>query len=225
MSVSAAALYTAAQTRELDRRAIEEHGIPGIALMKHAGASAFRELCRRWPEARSITVFCGSGNNGGDGYVIAALARERGLASRVIHLTEPALLKGDAALAWRFAAQAGVPMESFSADSALTADVLVDALLGTGIARPVTGAHAAAIAAINGAGIPVLAVDIPSGLHADTGAELGIAVRAQVTVTFIGRKLGLHTGRGPALTGAIRFDRLDVPDAVYRDDPAAELLN
>jgi NAD(P)H-hydrate epimerase len=225
MPFSAAALYTVSHTRELDRRAIAEHCIPGIALMKHAGASAFRELCRRWPEARSITVFCGSGNNGGDGYIIAALARERGLTSRVIHLAEPALLKGDAALAWRFAAQAGVPMESFSADSALTGDVLVDALLGTGIARPVTGAHAAAIAAINGAGIPVLAVDIPSGLHADTGAEQGIAVRAQVTVTFIGRKLGLHTGRGPALAGALVFDRLDVPDAVYRDDPAAELLN
>lgn len=225
MPFSAAALYTVTQTRELDRRAIAEHGIPGIALMKHAGTSAFRELCRRWPEARSITVLCGSGNNGGDGYIIAALAHERGLASRVIHLAEPALLKGDAALAWRFATQAGVPMESFSADSALTGDVLVDALLGTGIARPVTGAHAAAIAAINGAGIPVLAVDIPSGLHADTGAELGIAVRAQVTVTFIGRKLGLYTGRGPALAGSLVFDRLDVPDAVYRDDPAAELLN
>ena len=75
MSFSATALYTAAQTRELDRRAIEEHGIPGIALMKHAGASAFRELCRRWPEARSITVLCGGGNNGGDGYIVAALAR------------------------------------------------------------------------------------------------------------------------------------------------------
>lgn len=225
MSFSTTALCTAAQTRELDRRAIVEHGIPGIALMKRAGASAFQELCRRWPEARAITVFCGSGNNGGDGYIVAALARERGLSSRVIQLTDPGQLKGDAALAARFAMQAGVPLEPFSAAAETNGDVLVDALLGTGITRPVADMHAAAIAAINGAGRPVLAIDIPSGLHADTGAELGVAVRAQVTVTFIGRKLGLYTGRGPALAGAVVFDRLGVPDDVYRDAPTAVLLD
>ena len=225
MSFSATALCTAAQTRELDRRAIVEHGIPGIALMKRAGTSAFQELRRRWPEARAITVFCGSGNNGGDGYIVAALARERGLSSRVIHLTDPGQLKGDAALAARFAQQAGVPMAPFTAAAALTGDVVVDALLGTGIARPVADTHAAAIAAVNDSGLPVLAIDIPSGLHADTGAELGIAVRAQVTVTFIARKLGLYTGRGPALAGAVVFERLDVPGDVYRDQPAAGLLD
>ena len=105
MLFSAAALYTAAQTRELDRRAIAEHGIPGIALMKHAGTSAFRELCRRWPEARSITVLCGSGNNGGDGYIIAGLAHERGLASRGIHLAEAGLLEGEPPPSFRFFTQ------------------------------------------------------------------------------------------------------------------------
>jgi ADP-dependent NAD(P)H-hydrate dehydratase / NAD(P)H-hydrate epimerase len=222
----ATALYTAAQTRALDRCASEEHGLPGIVLMKRAGAGALAELRRRWPAARALTVLCGGGNNGGDGYIVAALARQRGLSARVVALADPQGLAGDAALACRFAVAAGVPVAPWDGAAALDGDVLVDALLGTGITRPVTGAYAEAIAALNAAPAPVLAIDIPSGLHADTGAELGVAVRAAATVTFIGRKLGLYTGRGPACAGDLVFNSLEVPAAVYAQIAAtAELLD
>lgn len=219
-------LYTAAQTRALDRCAIEDHGTPGIVLMKRAGAAAYGELRRRWPTARSLTVLCGAGNNGGDGYIVAALARQQGLDSRALYLAEPRTLTGDAARAWQFARDAGVPIAPWSAAQDIVADVLVDALLGTGLTRPVAGDHAAAIAMLNGATAPVLAIDIPSGLDADTGAELGIAVRAAVTVTFIGRKLGLWTGRGPVCAGEVVFASLDVPPEIYRQlPPAGEVLD
>ncbi|MFZ5652924.1 MAG: NAD(P)H-hydrate dehydratase [Pseudomonadota bacterium] len=222
----ATALYTAAQTRALDRCASEEHGLPGIVLMKRAGAGALAELRRRWPAARTLTVLCGGGNNGGDGYIVAALARQRGLSARVVALADPQGLAGDAALAYHFAVAAGVPVAPWDGAAALDGDVLVDALLGTGITRPVTGAYAEAIAALNAAPAPVLAIDIPSGLHADTGAELGVAVRAAATVTFIGRKLGLYTGRGPACAGDLVFNSLEVPAAVYAQvAAAAELLD
>lgn len=226
MSASFPALYTAAQTRALDRCAIDDHGIPGIVLMKRAGSAAYAELRRRWPAARAISVLCGSGNNGGDGYIVAALARQQGLDSRVLHLADPAALRGDAARAWQFARDAAVPMTPWTTGAELCGDVLVDALLGTGLTRPVAGDYGAAIAALNAAGTPVLAIDIPSGLHADTGAELGIAVRATVTLTFIGRKLGLCTGRGPACSGTVVFADLEVPQDIYRMvPPTAELLD
>jgi ADP-dependent NAD(P)H-hydrate dehydratase / NAD(P)H-hydrate epimerase len=144
----------------------------------------------------------------------------------VVALADPQGLAGDAALACRFAVAAGVPVAPWDGAAALDGDVLVDALLGTGITRPVTGAYAEAIAALNAAPAPVLAIDIPSGLHADTGAELGVAVRAAATVTFIGRKLGLYTGRGPACAGDLVFNSLEVPAAVYAQIAAtAELLD
>ena len=225
MPAARPALYTAAQIRALDRCAIDEHGLPGIVLMKRAGAAALAEILRRWPQARSLSVLCGGGNNGGDGYIVAALARQRDLSARVYSLVAPETLAGDAARAHRFAIDAGVPVRPWNSQADLGGDVLVDALLGTGITRPVTGAFADAIAALNAAAAPVAAIDIPSGLHADTGAELGIAVRAAVTVTFIGRKLGLYTGRGPACAGDTVFADLDVPATVHARIPAeAELL-
>ncbi len=226
MRVSFTALFTAHQTRALDQCAITDHGVPGIALMKRAGAATLAEIQRRWPAARSLTVLCGSGNNGGDGYIVAALARQRGLAARVVALSDPEQLRGDAARARQFAGSAGVPVSDWRDNTALDGEVLVDALLGTGLTRPVDDDFAAAIAMLNAASAPVVAVDIPSGLHADTGAELGAAVRADVTVTFIGRKLGLHTGRGPACSGTVVFSDLAVPAAIYQEvPPAAELLD
>ena len=226
MPASPTPLYTAAQTRALDRSAIEAHGIPGIVLMKRAGASTLAEIRRRWPGARSLTVLCGGGNNGGDGYIVAALARQRGLVVQVFAVADPARLEGDAARARRFATDAGVSVTDWSDDAVLAGDVLVDALLGTGLTRPVRDDYATAIAALNAAPAPVVAVDVPSGLQADTGAELGIAVRAEVTVTFIGRKLGLYTGRGPACAGEVRFAGLEVPAAIYGEHAAeAELLD
>ncbi|MBQ0799322.1 MAG: NAD(P)H-hydrate dehydratase [Porticoccaceae bacterium] len=224
------ALYSAAQVRELDRRAIEVCGIPGIVLMKRAGRAGFEALLQRWPEPEQITVFCGAGNNGGDGYIIAGLAQQRGIQTRVVQLTPGQELQGDARAAWQFASDCAVPMLAFSEISFsetstrndavdwLTSGVIVDALLGTGLSRPVTDDYRLAIECMNDSGLPVLAVDVPSGLHSDTGAELGVAVAAAVTVSFIGRKVGLTTGRGPALVGEQVFNDLDVPAEVYVDD-------
>ena len=223
------ALYSAAQVRELDRRAIEVCGIPGIVLMKRAGRAGFEALLQRWPEPEQITVFCGAGNNGGDGYIIAGLAQQRGIQTRVVQLTPGQELQGDARAAWQFATDCAVPMLAFSEISFsetstrndavdwLTSGVIVDALLGIGLSRPVTDDYRLAIESINDSGLPVLAVDVPSGLHSDTGAELGVAVAAAVTVSFIGRKVGLTTGRGPALVGEQVFNDLDVPAEVYVD--------
>lgn len=217
-------LYVADQVRELDRRTIES-GIAGFALMQHAAAAAWQSLKRRWPGVQSITVLCGGGNNGGDGHVLAALAANEGLRVQRILLKSIESLSGDARLAADMATAADVGAEPWQSGMAFQGQVLVDALLGTGLSGDVRGDALDAISAINRCGKPVLAIDIPSGLHADTGAELGSAVRASLTVTFIGDKLGLHTGAAPSHLGDLDFRPLGV-DAEAQTDlvPAAHLL-
>lgn len=211
------ALYTAAQARELDRRAMRA-GQPGYALMTQAGQAAFQRLRERWPGATRIVVLAGPGNNGGDGYVLARLAWNQNLEVTLLTVGDHDHLQGEAAEAASEATRARVPEKSW-AGTLPEAEVYVDAIFGTGLNKAVGGDYAAAIAALNGSGRPVLALDIPSGLHADTGAELGEAVRADATVSFIGLKAGLLTGRGPALTGELFFADLGVPAAIYDDLP------
>jgi ADP-dependent NAD(P)H-hydrate dehydratase / NAD(P)H-hydrate epimerase len=209
-----AALYRAEQVRGLDRTAIEQHRIPGIELMGRAGAAAYALLRSLWPDGDRITVLVGGGNNGGDGYIVARLAHQDGLAVRVLHLADPARLRGDALAAHDAYVGEGGVCEPFSR-LPRRPGVVVDALLGTGLERPVSGDWARAIDELNATRVPVLAIDIPSGLHANTGAVLGTAVRAQATISFIGLKRGLFTGAGPDHCGAIRFSALDVPAVVY----------
>lgn len=217
-------LYTAEQVRELDRRAIEDFGIPGYELMTRAGHATLNGLRALWPAARSVAVLCGPGNNGGDGYVVARVARAQGLRTRVVALVEPSRLQGDARRAYQDFVAAGGRCEPWSPE-VLEADVIVDAIFGTGLVREVSGELASVIAAANGAGHPIVAVDIPSGLHADSGAVLGIAARAALTVTFIGRKLGCYLGAGPEHVGRLQFDDLTVPPETYATQlPAAHLL-
>ncbi|MGI9284022.1 MAG: NAD(P)H-hydrate dehydratase [Pseudomonadales bacterium] len=219
-------LYSAAQVREFDRIAIEECGIPGIVLMKRAGKACFEVLRQRWPEAQSVTVFCGAGNNAGDGFIIAALAQQAGLPVQIELVGTLDKLRGDARRAYEFADQNKVPMQQFAAQRLIEPGVIVDALLGTGLDNEVREPYAAAIAQINASGEPVLAVDVPSGLSADSGAVLGSAVRADCTVTFIAMKQGLLTGRAPALIGALHFADLQVPDEVLQKlPPSARCLN
>lgn len=209
------ALYTAAQVRELDRLAIEEHGIPGATLMQRAGEAAFQLIRAGWPRARRIVVLCGPGNNGGDGYVIARLAREAGLAPVVVCVGETNRMKGDAASARKSCQSAGIAIQDFQADILTGNDLIVDALLGTGLQREVNGEWRAAIEAANQSRLPVLAVDVPSGLNADTGRVMGVAIRAQATLTFIGLKAGLFTGAGREQGGNIYFNDLGVPAEIY----------
>jgi len=215
--MSGQALYTAAQVRELDRCAIEEHGIEGYALMCRAGGAVLAAVRARYPEARRIFVCCGGGNNGGDGYVVARLAAAAGLQVRVFAQSPPERLKGDARRAYDGWKSAGGSL--VEAPEPKKADVIVDALLGTGLDREVRDDYVALIGRINAAGVPVVAVDVPSGLSADTGMPMGTAVRADVTVTFIGRKRGLETGRAADFVGSLLFDGLQTPDSIH--DPLA----
>lgn len=218
-------IYTAADVRELDRISIEDHGIPGITLMRRAGRVCFDRLIARWPDTRRLTLFCGGGNNAGDGYVIAGLAAQRGLKTQVIWLSSPDKLKGDALRAYQWAVQFDLSLESFTEKTAIQGEVVVDALLGTGLTGPVRDHYLSAIDCINGSGKGVLAVDIPSGLHADTGSILGGCVRADLTVTLIGFKQGLLTHFGPEMVGLLLFDDLSIPAEVYaRVEPSAHRL-
>ena len=214
------ALYRAEQVRALDRCAIDRHGIPGTELMERAGAAAFAQLRARWPRAQRIAVLAGVGNNGGDGYVVARLALGQGLRVHLLQLGDHDRLHGEAAEAARAYAEAGGAAEPF-AGLPPDCDLIVDALLGTGLERPVAGDWARAIDEVNASRAPVLAIDIPSGLHADTGRVLGAAVRADLTISFIALKQGLFTGRGPDHCGVIRFDALQVPAVVYSAEVAA----
>lgn len=208
-------LYRAAQVRELDRVAIQERGIPGYTLMSRAGEAAFQQLRQRWPHAGRLAVVCGGGNNGGDGYVLARLARQAGLEVRLLTLADPDMLRGDAQTACKEARTAEVSIQPFQAAALNGVDVLVDAVLGTGLERPVSGLWREAIAAMNAHPADTFALDIPSGLHADTGAILGLAIRAAATITFIGLKQGLFTGQGPACCGNVYFADLDAPLDIY----------
>ncbi|MBM7061225.1 NAD(P)H-hydrate dehydratase [Pseudomonas sp. UL073] len=211
-------LYSAAQVRELDARLIAA-GTPGFELMQRAAHAAWRALRQRWPEAGALTVLVGHGNNAGDGYLIAALAQRAGWRVQVLTLAEPARLAGDAAQAHAAALAAGVAMQAWRECAALDG-VVVDALLGTGLSGPVREPYAQAIRLLNGSGRPVLAVDIPSGLCADTGRELGVAVRASLTVSFVGLKLGLFCGVAADCVGELRFDDLQAEPALVAAQPA-----
>mgnify|MGYP003668197010 FL=1 len=213
-------LYTAVQTRSLDHCAIHDHGIPGIALMSRAAETAFRCLLEAWPEPVCLTVLCGTGNNGGDGFLVADLAHKRGIPVTVLQVGEAEKIAGDARLAREQALANGVRVAPFAADSVLREGVIVDAMLGTGLGGDVRGDYVQAIDAINRCGAPVLAVDIPSGLCSDTGRVLGSAVHADLTVTFIGLKRGLFTLQAPDYTGAVHFCDLAVPGDVYASIPS-----
>lgn len=217
MSQLPASLYTASQVRELDRTAIEGHAIAGIVLMKRAGRAILSALLSRWGSPEKITVYCGAGNNGGDGYIVAALARARGLRVEAVQVAPVEKLVGDARLAYEFARREGVALTPLAAAHFPTKGVIVDALLGTGLDGEVRQSFAQVIDDINKSGLPVVAVDIPSGLCADTGRVFGCVVAAQLTVTFIGLKRGLLTGRGPVFSGELVFDDLGIPENIYQE--------
>ncbi|MGD2136842.1 MAG: NAD(P)H-hydrate dehydratase [Gammaproteobacteria bacterium] len=218
-------LFTAAQVRELDRIAIEESGIPGYTLMSRAGEAAWQLVNSQWHAAQSMTVFCGAGNNGGDGFVVARQALKAGWKVQVLQLGSTGMIKGDAATARTAYIDSGGEITAFDTAIENDADVLVDAMLGTGLERPLEGDWAHAVEKINHSPAPVLAMDIPTGLHADTGRVMGVTVRADHTVTFIGRKQGLYTGQGPEFSGKVSFHGLGVPeDVMQRVPPRSKLL-
>ncbi len=210
-------LYTNRQIRELERIASERFNIAPAALMQRAGEAALMALCKHFPRAQKIIVVCGAGNNAGDGYVLATLAAQQGLQVKVAYLTPPAELTGIAADAAQACQHAGVATVPFTVAEIDSADLIVDAILGTGLSRDVDGVWRKTIAEINQANIPVMALDVPSGMNVDTGCCMGIATQAQLTITFIGLKPGLLTGHGPAYCGKVICDDLTIPEAAFTE--------
>ncbi|MFM7108904.1 MAG: NAD(P)H-hydrate epimerase [Planctomycetaceae bacterium] len=214
---------TGRQLREIDRRAIEEFGLPGVVLMENAGRGAARLIERLWPGGGPVAIACGRGNNGGDGSVIARHLELAGRPVRILLAAEPDAITGDAAVMLAVATRAGIPAVPLAAADAAAwrrelagAVVVVDALLGTGAAGPPRGPIATAIDAVNAwrsanpAG-RVLAADLPSGLDCDTGAAAGACVRADATATFVAPKPGF-AGRGAAaFTGAVHVVGIGAP--------------
>ena len=222
-------LYLAESVRSLDHVIINEFSVPGYTLMERAGEAAFEVLRTAWPRAKKLMVVCGRGNNAGDGYIVARLAHKFGYDVNVLGLVSFSKLHGDALKAAREAADAGVPLvngeDAFDAQLLSDCDVIVDAIFGTGLDRAVEGRWFDAIEAINQSTCPVLALDIPSGLQADMGSALGIAIEAQHTVTFIARKQGLYTGLGRQCSGQVHFSDLGAPLAAYEQaDVASHLI-
>lgn len=225
-------LFTADGVQALDRFLIEEQGVDGYELMQKAARAAFRQLRRQWPEASSVLVFCGAGNNGGDGYLVALNALRQGLAVDCIAVADPEKLSGDARRACQDAQDAGVAVRHWqhlavAPRSRLfeSSPVVVDAMLGTGVRGQPRAPFDEAVRLVNDSGCPVLAVDVPSGLDASRGVAEGDAVRADITVTFIGQKLGLLTGQGPHFAGRVVHDTLGAEHIcdTFPVDPVASL--
>lgn len=212
-------LYDVAALRAIEARATASLG-DEFALMQRAGAAAWRELLAHWPQARRIEVACGPGNNGGDGYVLARHALGSGREVRVLQLQPPRT--ESAKRACEEFMQAGGRVENDS--SALAeSDLIVDALFGIGLARAPEGDALAWIDAINAANVPVLAIDVPSGVDADRGSVPGIAIRATRTLECIAPKAGLRTGAALDHVGALSLATLDVAASAFDGiEPAAE---
>ena len=213
-------IYSVAAVREIDRLAIEDHGVPGYTLMLRAGAAAVSDARARFPRAMRWQVVCGAGNNGGDGYVVARLAAQNGIVVTVVTLVDPEKLSGDAATAYDdFTAEGGV-VTAWAGDLDADAQLLIDAVLGNGLERDVGGSFAEAVAAINAHPAEVHAMDIATGINGDTGAVMGCAVVASLTTTFVGLKSGLFLGAGPNHCGEISFADLDIEKEWLANIPA-----
>lgn len=205
-------LYTAAQIRILEQRAIDQLAIPSLTLMQRAGQAVFAAIVERWPDINRIIVLAGAGNNAGDGYVIAYLAMQAGYQVRVISLSDPELLQGDAFICFKSYQQSGGKTCSDDFGHDLDADLIVDALFGIGLNRPLSAQHQLLISKANQTSAIRVAVDIPSGLVADNGALLAApAFKADLTVSFIAGKPGLYTGEAVNYTGEIIVADLDLP--------------
>jgi NAD(P)H-hydrate epimerase len=218
------------EVRDVDRRAIDDFGLPGIVLMENAGRNAaalLHSLAKAHGSSGPVTVVCGKGNNGGDGFVIARHLENLGSEVRLLLASAPDTTTGDAAINLRVAERSGQRItcldEANGADwirSLAGAAWIVDALLGTGATGPARGSIAMAIEAINTVrsqgSARVFAVDLPSGLDCDSGAPHGPCVRADATGTFVARKFGFDQPGAEAFTGPVHVLDIGVPMALLR---------
>ncbi|GIW48070.1 MAG: bifunctional NAD(P)H-hydrate repair enzyme Nnr [Deltaproteobacteria bacterium] len=207
--------------REIDRISIEEYGILGIILMENAGRAVAKVILNEFPSARKVAVFAGSGNNGGDGFVVARHLISKGLEVTTYLVSDPSKYRGDALTNFEILKKIGGKIvevkNGFSVYEG--ADVIVDAIFGTGLDREVEGIHKQAIEFINSQPVPRVSIDIPSGLNTDTGFPLGTAVRADITVTFVLPKLGFAIYPGIDFTGKLYVADITTPKFLESDIP------
>ena len=204
---------TRAQVREIDRLAIEQYHIPGIVLMENAARSVTDEAMKMIdPATARVVIVCGNGNNGGDGYAVARHLHNAGVEVCTIHIgVDP---KGDALTNYNIARGMEIKTHYLNAADILTAhasDLMIDALFGTGLTRPVEGDLKVLIETMNASNLPILAIDIPSGLDCDTGEPLGVCVRAKRTVTFVAEKAGFANPISREYTGEIIVADISCP--------------
>jgi hydroxyethylthiazole kinase-like uncharacterized protein yjeF len=216
-------LFDSATSKALDALCIETQGIYGYELMTKAGQQAFSLLLARYWRAKRVAVFCGSGNNGGDGYVLARLLHQAGFQS-LIYRMKPAATD-DAIRAAQDAEGAGVEIHNWQSGLEIHADLVIDALLGIGLNAELRTNYLSCVREINNMNLPVLAIDVPTGVDADTGSVSPEAINADATITFITRKVGLYTGPALNVRGALYFSDLGVSSELYqRFEPMARLI-
>lgn len=224
MRTAETAIYQANQIRIVEQKAQDELALTEDELMVRAGRAAFAVLTRLYPSVGTIAVFCGGGNNAGDGYVLARLARQAGLSVLINQYKAIEDLPPAAQHAALEALAAGVPCQCIDEPIDIEAELIVDALLGIGLKGKVSGPIATAISQINDSELPVLAIDVPSGLDADRGLVMGLCVRASATVTFIGLKLGQLTLDGPDYCGQLICHNLELDTCLTTTSPAATII-
>lgn len=219
-------LYSIESVRAIDEYTIQVLGIPGVRLMKRAGRSAVEAIRVKWPEVKKMVVLCGGGNNGGDGYVVAALAAQKAIDVSVFTIVPPQDLTGDAKLAYEYALQEGVSVSPFNNEQITETQglVVVDAILGIGFKGSMRENIRNAVAWVNeqrSKGVPIAALDVPSGLNADTGYGDEDCVSADLTVTFVGLKKGLITGGAIDKCGELILSAIEIPPAAYEPIPVS----
>ena len=211
-------ILTAKEAKELDSKARELFGISTLILMENAGRAVFEELIRLKPRRNSAAIFCGQGNNGGDGFVAARHLLTRGIRPDVFLVGEISAVKNEARVNLEILMKLGQRIAEVQEENLLAVkdkikkySLIIDALLGVGLKGEVRGIYADLIGIINSSSAYKLAVDIPSGLDATTGAVLGCCVRADKTVTFMHKKRGMTKAKGPKLCGEIVVGDLGIP--------------
>lgn len=216
---------TRQQVREIDRRAIEEYHIPGIVLMENAARAAADVACDMLDGdcVGEVLILCGGGNNGGDGLAVARHLHNRGADVDLALTIDPASYKGDALINWRIVSAMKIPWQPADAHqiAQTTALLLIDAIFGTGLSDPPRDPFPAIVAAVEHSRVPVLAIDLPSGLDCDTGKPLGACIRATRTITFVAEKLGFAAPGAAAYTGPVTVGGIGCPRELIAQVAAA----
>jgi NAD(P)H-hydrate epimerase len=222
--------------RDADRQTIDEVGIPSMVLMENAGRQVVAALEAAYDDLtdRQVAVLCGPGNNGGDGFVVARTLHQRGVDVSVFVIATMAAIKGDARLNVEILGRLGLPVVEISDEQAWDlhfseisqCDLIVDAIFGTGLKSPLAGMMETVAADVNASGIPVIAIDLPSGLSADHAEPIGECIRAAMTVTLAAPKLPLVLPRGEAQAGNIVVADIGIPPEVIDNlaGPSLQLL-